>query len=60
MVDLPWSCPTLAANSNKQFKTTGSDRLYQFNCELTNTYLLLVDISYCCLGKYDLIDKGPF
>ena len=27
MVDLPWSCPTPAANKNKQFKTTGSNKL---------------------------------
>ena len=45
MIDLPRSCPTPAANNNKKINSIGSDKLYQCSCELTYTYLLLVDSS---------------
>ena len=51
VVDLPRSCPTPAANNNKQFNTIGSDKLDQRSCEITDTSLLLVDSSSLSLEK---------
>ena len=45
VIDLPWSCPTLAANNIEQSSTIGSDKVDQCSCELTTTYLLIVGSS---------------